>query len=174
MQTRWPFLWHLYDELLCNSLTPCQDSVYALAWWCFHNHKVPFRRSIVIYFSCILEKIQKERYIQLELIFFKTKRVLHGMLIRLKSNACDFFSYCPACVHVRVPASTTEPQDTLKTVAYITGKKIQQSKNFLLIFPLKISLQTSVCMHQVCLNWILYAISPLKSFLKLYFNGKNE
>ena len=94
----------------------------------------------------------KKRYIQLELIFFKTKRVLHDMLIRLKSNACDFFSYCPACVHVRVPASTTEPQDTLKTVAYITGKKIQQSKNFLLVFPLKISLQTSVCMHQVFLN----------------------
>ena len=105
MQTRWPFLWHLYDELLCNSLTPCQDSVYALAWWCFHNHKVPFRRSIVIYFSCILEKIQNKDRID----FLQKNWVLHGILIRLKWSARDFFSCWPACVHARMPASTTRP-----------------------------------------------------------------
>ena len=41
---------------------------------------------------------------------------------------------------------------TLKTIAFIAGKKIQQSKNFIFVFPLKISLKTSVCMHQVGLN----------------------
>ena len=50
----------------------------------------------------------------------------------------------------------------LKAVAFIAGKKIQQSKTFLFVFPLKISLQTSFCMHQVGLYW-LDAISPLKS-----------
>ena len=35
----------------------------------------------------------------------------------------------------------------LKTVAFIAGKKIRQPKSFLLLFPLKIWLQTSVSMH---------------------------
>ena len=35
----------------------------------------------------------------------------------------------------------------LKTVEFIAGKKIQQPKFFLFVFPMEISLQTSVCMH---------------------------
>ena len=36
--------------------------------------------------------------------------------------------------------------ELIKTVAFIVGKKIQQSKKNLFVFPLKIPLKTSVCM----------------------------
>ena len=70
----------------------------------------------------------------------------------------------------------SEAADTrfLKTVVFIAGKKNPATKNILFVLPLEIWLQTSIFMHQVGLNGILDAISPLKWFLKLYFNGKTN
>ena len=59
----------------------------------------------------------------------------------------------------------------LKTVAFIAGKKDPAIQKKFIRFSIE-NLIANISFYG--LNWILDAISPLKSFLKLYFNGKRN
>ena len=93
-----------------------------LVWWTFmqQSHPMP-RLSLCIGMMVLSQPQGTVQTVNCYLFFLhfrknpKKDRIdfLRGILIRSKSSACDFFSCCPVCLHARMPASTTEPQDTL-------------------------------------------------------------
>ena len=118
----------------------------------------------VLYYVVGLQNLQNRN----TLYFTLTSKTLEPILSK-KLSFSHFFEYQLFSTNV------TKKYRLLKTVAFIAGKKIQQSKKFSFVFPLKQSFKNEVRQHPKFnsgqLKWFAIKFSMEKRIKKFWIAG---